>query len=85
MQRSTLIRAALAAAALMELNRRQGEMIMGTSHIGRIAAPVDLDPKPPAQVPPGDLSDAVGDHDESDFDEADGDDGDDMIGDDEDE
>jgi anti-sigma factor ChrR (cupin superfamily) len=32
------------------------------------------DPKKPTQIPPGDLSDAVGTHEEGDFNEADGDD-----------
>lgn len=39
-------------------------------HINRLAEP----PREPTQVPPGDLEDAVGDHDESDFNEDDTDD-----------
>lgn len=52
---------------------------MGQSHTARMAAPA-FDPKPPVNEPPGDLTDAVGDHDESEFndecdeDEDDGDD-----------
>ncbi len=52
--RLTLIRAAMAATALMELNRRAKEAVMS-------------DPKNPSGVPPGDLGDAIGPSKESDF------------------
>lgn len=41
---------------------------MGQTHTSRLAAPA-FDPKPPVNEPPGDLTDAVGDHDESEFNE----------------
>lgn len=68
MNRSTHLKAALAAAALLSLSRSQGEPLMGQTHTSRLAAPA-FDPKPPVNEPPGDLTDAVGDHDESEFNE----------------
>jgi hypothetical protein len=38
---------------------------------------LDDEPKKPTQVPPGDLADAVGTHEESDFDEGEDEDSDD--------
>lgn len=71
--RHTLLKAALAATALTYLTGRQQE--------GTTAMNLHTDPKPPTQVPPGDLGDAVGDVDaDRTFDEADGDEDDDDGG-----
>lgn len=49
-------------------------MVLGTTHTARLASP----PRDPNQVPPGDLEDAVGTHEENDFNEADGDEDEDV-------
>ena len=47
--------------------------MLGSTHLSRLALP----PRDPNQVPPGDLEDAVGTHEESDFNDEPDDDEDD--------